>query len=196
MSASVHPPQSGESANASVLARERDRRTDPRPVPPNVFAIPFGLAGLATAWAYAAHRGLAPPAIRDALSLVAAIAWVGTLVAYLRPAARRSRTVSDDLTDPVAGPFVSVALIVPLVLVVDAVLLRAPGVARVIVDALIAAIVVQAPGTPASGSTDQRGSTNCIRDTSCQRSPAGSSAPRQRARAATSSWEKPCLAWG
>ncbi|MBV9805602.1 MAG: hypothetical protein JO286_00395 [Solirubrobacterales bacterium] len=107
-----------------------------------MFAIPFGLAGLATAWAYAAHRGLAPPAIRDALSLVAAIAWVGTLVAYLRPAARRSRTVSDDLTDPVAGPFVSVALIVPLVLVVDAVLLRAPGVARVIVDALIAAIVV------------------------------------------------------
>ncbi|HEY0938078.1 MAG TPA: hypothetical protein VGD91_30585 [Trebonia sp.] len=109
--------------------------------PLNLFSIPFGITGLATAWAYATHCGLAPSAIRDVLCLIAAVSWLAVLSAWLRAAGWRPRAMAGDLADPVLGPFGSVALIVPLLLDVDALLPRAPGAARVIVDILIAAIV-------------------------------------------------------
>jgi tellurite resistance protein len=111
----------------------------------NLFGIPFGLAGLTTAWAYAVKRGLAPPEVRDALSLLAGAVWLVIVTDYVRAVVvRGSRTVIQDLTDPVRGPFGSLALIVPLVLTVDGLLPHAPGPARVIIAVLIAGIVVLA----------------------------------------------------
>ncbi|MBV8997608.1 MAG: hypothetical protein JO304_01015, partial [Solirubrobacterales bacterium] len=107
----------------------------------NLFSIPFGITGLATAWAYAAHRGLATPIVCDVLCLIAAMAWLAVLSAFLRAVSWRPRAATGDLADPVLGPFGSIALIVPLLLTVDALLPRAPGAARVIVDVLVAAIV-------------------------------------------------------
>jgi tellurite resistance protein len=111
-------------------------------LPLGLFGIPFGITGLATAWAYAAARGLAPPGIRDGLSALGGVVWIVLLIAYTRRAgARPWRTLAADLADPTAGPFGALVLISPMVLTVDGLLPYAPGVAHVIVVSLIAAIV-------------------------------------------------------
>lgn len=112
-----------------------------RKLPPNLFGIPFGLAGLAGAWHYAGVRDLVPTAVGDVLALVGAVAWVTITVAYAR-ALRRPGALVEDLTHPIAGPFLSLALIAPLVLVVTGVVPHAPDLGRVLVDVLAVAIVV------------------------------------------------------
>jgi tellurite resistance protein len=77
-------------------------------VPPNLFGIPLGLAGLAEAW-HAAGPTLGPSlVIPDAIDIVAAAAWVVLMGVY---AARGMRSVLADLRDPVLAPFVPVAAI-------------------------------------------------------------------------------------
>ncbi len=107
-----------------------------------LFGIPFGLSGLATAWAYAAKHDLAAPGIRDGLSILGAVVWLIVLILYARGAGRRPwRAISADLTDPVLGPFAALALVAPLVLTVVGLLPHAPSLARTIITILIAAIV-------------------------------------------------------
>ena len=85
----------------------------PTRIPPNLFGIALGLAGLGDAW-WAAEMALgAPSAVSNAAYTLAAIVWVGLLVAYVRQGPRQ---IASDLRDPVLGPFVTVAPITGMVL--------------------------------------------------------------------------------
>ena len=89
------------------------RDADPRlRVTPNLFSIPFGLAGLAGAWSAAQTLGT-PAAVPDAINILAAAVWVVLAVGY---AARGPRSILADLRDPVLAPFVPVAAIVGMLL--------------------------------------------------------------------------------
>lgn len=91
-------------------------RTAPaRRVPPNLFAISFGLAGLAQAWTTASRLTAAPGAVADVLWLLGGAVWLVTLAFYLRSLAER-RQWRAELADHVLGPFVSVPAIVGLLL--------------------------------------------------------------------------------
>ena len=84
-----------------------------RRVPPNFFAIPFGLAGLGVVWrAMAAGYG-APGAIPDALLALAAAVWLLLVICLI---ARSPRQVAVDVRDSVLSPFVSLVFIVPIVI--------------------------------------------------------------------------------
>ncbi|MFF8909632.1 SLAC1 family transporter [Streptomyces olivaceoviridis] len=75
----------------------------------NTFGISFGLSGLAGTWTAAAALG-APRVIGTALWLVAATAWLVTVLRYAA-AGLRPHEVADDLRHPVLGPF---AALVPV----------------------------------------------------------------------------------
>src|SRR5262249_39177969 len=93
--------------NPAALHQARQR---PR-IPPNVFDIPFGLAGLANVWDVAQPALGTPAAVANAMYLVSAAIWLVILAAYLRQGPRH---LLADLRDGVAGPFVSLAVITPL----------------------------------------------------------------------------------
>ncbi|MDX2848590.1 hypothetical protein PV342_08925 [Streptomyces sp. PA03-3a] len=76
-----------------------------RPIPLNLFGMPFGLVGLADAWLTAADAGRVPRGgVGDALLILSAAVWVLVTVAYLKHALR-NRALVRDLTDQAAGPF-------------------------------------------------------------------------------------------
>jgi tellurite resistance protein len=86
--------------------------TTPRPrLPLNTFGIAFGTAGIAGSWTAAGDLLGAPMAISQVLWAAAAIAWVVTIVRYLRRPGG-IRAVIADLRNPVLGPF---AALVPIV---------------------------------------------------------------------------------
>ncbi|MGN6608972.1 MAG: TDT family transporter [Jatrophihabitans sp.] len=93
----------------------RVARPVPRRVTPNLFAISFGLAGLAQTWTNAVHVAGTPVAVADALWLLTGAVWLTTLAFYVRSllTARRWRA---ELSDHVFGPFVSVPAIVGMLL--------------------------------------------------------------------------------
>jgi tellurite resistance protein len=82
-------------------------------VPPNFFAIPLGLAGLAEAWYAAAPTLGTSVVIADAIDIAAAAAWLPLVALYL---ARGPRSLLADLRDPVLAPFVPVAAIAGMLL--------------------------------------------------------------------------------
>jgi hypothetical protein len=84
-----------------------------RRVPPNLFGIAFGLAGLGEAWDAARQPLGVPSAVPDAIFLAAAVAWLVLVVGY---AAQGPRQVLADLRHPVLAPFVSLAVIIPMIL--------------------------------------------------------------------------------
>ena len=84
-----------------------------RRIPPNLFGAGFGLAGLGGTWLAAARALGTPRAVVNAIDIVAAVVWAVVTVAYLR---QGRRTVLADLGDRVAGPFMSLALITPMLL--------------------------------------------------------------------------------
>ena len=102
-------------------------------IPPTLFGITLGLAGLAALWAFAGASFGAPAAVGDALGALAAIVWIGLTVAYLRQGPRRiladarDATVGPFLAAPVMGAYVLAALLEP----------HAPGAARAIVIAFL-----------------------------------------------------------
>ncbi|MEU8006023.1 hypothetical protein AB0B66_33090 [Catellatospora sp. NPDC049111] len=107
--------------------------------PPNFFATPFGLTGLAGTWLALSHTANAPRALSAALYVLAAAVWLVLLAGYLaRVTATRGRLMAD-LQDPVLSPFVSVIPIVAMQLGVG-LHPDAPRTAMVIVD--IALVVV------------------------------------------------------
>jgi tellurite resistance protein len=102
------------------IATEKPSRTKPpwtkfsmRRVPPNLFGIAFGLAGLGEAWNAARHTLGVPQAVPDAIFLVAAVAWLVLITAYARQGPRQ---LLADLRHPVMAPFVSLAVIIPMIL--------------------------------------------------------------------------------
>jgi tellurite resistance protein len=83
----------------------------PRRIPPNLFGVAFGLAGLAQVWQAAERVVGAPPAVANALFIVAAAAWALIVVAYF---SQGWRQVLADLGDVALAPFVSLAFIIPM----------------------------------------------------------------------------------
>ena len=97
---------------------EKDRgpkrhRFPGRRVPPNLFAIALGIAGLAQAWDAAVPLLGTPQAIPDALSILAAALWLVLVGAYL---AQGPRIIMADLRDPVLSPFVSASALTAMLL--------------------------------------------------------------------------------
>src|ERR1700722_19905408 len=95
-------------------------KTPARPIPLNFFAIPFGLLGLADCWLVAASFGLAPVLIGRLLVAVAILAWVVVGSAHLRGMRANHVSLGQELSDPIAGPFASLAVIVPMLSAADA----------------------------------------------------------------------------
>ncbi len=88
------------------------RRTRLR-VPPNLFGVPLGLAGLATAWHAAGAKLGTPTAVPDTIDILAAIVLL--LLGWLY-AAQGPRRVLADLRDPVQAPFLAVPAITAMML--------------------------------------------------------------------------------
>ena len=82
---------------------KRQRFLGPR-VPPSLFAIVLGIAGLAQACAAAVPLLGTPQAIPDALSILDAVLWLVLVGLYL---AQGPRIIMADLRNPVLSPFVS-----------------------------------------------------------------------------------------
>ena len=107
----------------------------------NLFAIPFGLAGLAQCWTTAHDVGAVPMWPATVCWAMDAAAWVLVAAVYFC----RHHTVAAvnrELADPTFGPFVAVAAIVPMML--GAALARAAPTAgqAIFLVALIATVVV------------------------------------------------------
>jgi tellurite resistance protein len=105
-----------------------------RRIPPNFFGIALGLAGLAGLWAFAGTTFGAPAAIGDALGALAAVVWVGLMVAYLRQGPRR---ILADARDATVSPFLAAPVMSAYVLAAAVLEPQAPGTARAIVIAFL-----------------------------------------------------------
>ncbi|MEU4097212.1 TDT family transporter [Streptomyces sp. NPDC026673] len=112
-----------------------------RPIPLNFFGMPFGLVGLADVWLIAAEAGRVPRGVGDALLILSAAVWLLVTVAYLDHAGR-ARSLARDLTDPAAGPFASLCVIVPMVIAANGLYARAPTAGRVLVDVFLVLTVL------------------------------------------------------
>jgi tellurite resistance protein len=98
-------------ATATVPAGPRVAR-HPRRVPPNFFAMPFGVAGLGEAWEAARVVLGLPQVVPDAFLAAAALLWLWLVVGYLAQGLPRIR---PDLRDPVLSPFTSLVVITPMI---------------------------------------------------------------------------------
>jgi tellurite resistance protein len=111
-------------------------------IPPNFFGFAFGLAGLSETWAIAAHDGRAPRAVATALAVAAGVVWLVVLASYLRYVAYDHSTLKRDLEDPVVGPFLSLAVIAPMVWSVVGISPFSVGTAKVVFDVFVVATVI------------------------------------------------------
>src|ERR1700691_3795849 len=91
---------------------KRQRFPGPR-VPPNLFAIVLGIAGLAQAWRAAVPLLGTPQAIPDALSILDAALWLVLVGLYV---AQGPRTILADLRDPILSPFISSSILTAMIL--------------------------------------------------------------------------------
>ncbi|MDX6423938.1 MAG: tellurite resistance protein [Gaiellaceae bacterium] len=104
-------------------------------IPPNLFGIALGLSGLAALWGFARTSFGGPAAVGDVLGVLAAVVWVGLMVAYLRQGPRR---ILADGRDPTVGPFLAAPVMSAYVLAAGVLEPHAPEAARVIVIAFLA----------------------------------------------------------
>jgi tellurite resistance protein len=111
-------------------------------IPPNFFSIPFGLAGLGNTWSVAGRAGNVPTWIGAALLALAALTWIAVVMAYATYVLPRPRALVGDLVDPVAGPFVPLAVITPMLLAAQGVAPHYLGVGRVLVDVFLVLTLV------------------------------------------------------
>jgi tellurite resistance protein len=82
-------------------------------IPPNLFGVAFGIAGLAEAWQASESTLGTPQAVPDAISILATCVWLAMMAGYL---AQGRRQVIADLKDQVLAPFVAVAPITAMLL--------------------------------------------------------------------------------
>ncbi|MFC0508192.1 TDT family transporter [Micromonospora costi] len=111
-------------------------------IPPNFFGIPFGLAGLGNTWIVSGRNGTVPTWVGNGLLALAALTWLAVLVAYAAYTLPKPRALVGDMVDPIAGPFVSLAVITPTLLAAQGVVPYALGVGRVLVDVFLVLTVV------------------------------------------------------
>jgi len=114
----------------------RRRLLGPR-VPPNLFGIALGVAGLALAWHAAVPLLGIPPTVPDALDVLAAVLWLVLAGAYL---VQGPRIILADLRDPVLSPFVSASAITAMILAA-ALAADAAAAGRVLVIVFLAATI-------------------------------------------------------
>jgi tellurite resistance protein len=103
-------------------------------VPPNLFAIALGIAGLAQAWHAAMPVLGTAQVVPDALNVLGAALWLVLVGAYL---AQGRRIVLADLRDPVLSPFVSASALTAMLLAA-ALATDAPAAGRVLVVVFLA----------------------------------------------------------
>lgn len=106
-------------------------------IPPNFFGFAFGLAGLSETWAILAHDGQAPRTTATVIAVVAGVVWLIVTATYLRHLVGSPSVIIDDLTNPVAGPFLSLAVISPMVWLVVGLAPYHQGIAKPIIDVFI-----------------------------------------------------------
>jgi tellurite resistance protein len=82
-------------------------------IPPNLFGIAFGLTGLSVIWSAAQALLGVPAAVSYSMAVFAAVVWLLLMLAYL---AQGRGQIAADLRDPVLSPFISGAVIAPLIL--------------------------------------------------------------------------------
>ncbi|MET7751637.1 hypothetical protein [Micromonospora sp. NPDC005367] len=111
-------------------------------IPPNFFGIPFGLAGLGNTWIVAGHHRGAPTWIGNAVLALAALTWLTVVAAYATYVLPKPRTLAGDMADPITGPFVSLAVITPMLLAAQGVAPYDRGVARILVDVFLVLTVI------------------------------------------------------
>lgn len=126
----------------SLLVRPGRVTRGGRRVPLNFFGMPFGLVGLAGTWRQLDQDGHAPAAVAEVLFVVAGVSWFLVLTAYARYVGTSVTTLRDDVTDPVAGPFASLALITPLLLAAQWLYPHLPTFGAAVTLALIALTVL------------------------------------------------------
>ena len=102
------------SADGSAPQPEQAKRRAPY-LTANLFAACFGLAGLASAWTTLMRLVHGPDWPGNAVSIVAALVWLITAIAYLGNVAAQHRW-KHELTDQTLVPFVSLLFIVPVLL--------------------------------------------------------------------------------
>jgi tellurite resistance protein len=82
----------------------------------NLFSIPLAFTGLAGTWLTAAGQGRISRVPGEALLITGLATWAVILALYV---VTSRYTLLDDLKDPVAGPFASLAVITPMLLAQD-----------------------------------------------------------------------------
>ncbi|MGX7677520.1 SLAC1 family transporter [Jatrophihabitans sp. DSM 45814] len=111
-------------------------------IPLNLFAIPFGLAGLAGSWLIVTHYGHAPVAIGDGLLALSALTWLVVLISYARYVSSQPSVFARDLTDAMAGPFASLAVITPMILAAEGIYPHGAGTGRLLLDVFLVLTVL------------------------------------------------------
>jgi tellurite resistance protein len=111
-------------------------------VPLNIFGMGFGLAGLATTWRIAVTVDLADAWVAVALVIVAACVWLMSVLLYARYVIAHPGALRHDLQDMTVGPFASLAIITPVLLVANGVAPYAHQAATIMIDVLIVATVL------------------------------------------------------
>ena len=114
----------------------RHKLLGPR-VPPNLFGIALGIAGLAQAWHAAVPVLGTVQAVPGALDVLAAALWLVLAGAYL---AQGPRIILADLRDPVLSPFVSSSALTA-VLLAAALAQDAPATGRGLVIVFLAVTI-------------------------------------------------------
>ncbi|GGK00172.1 dicarboxylate transporter/tellurite-resistance protein TehA [Streptomyces camponoticapitis] len=111
-------------------------------IPLNIFSIPFGLAGLAGCWVTASEQNHVPVWVGNMILIITAIVWLLAVAAYLRYALSGPGRLMADLTDNIAGPFASLAVITPMLLAAQGLFPYAPTAGKVLVDIFVVLTVV------------------------------------------------------
>jgi tellurite resistance protein len=81
----------------------------------NLFAVAFGLTGLAQAWSTATQLAGASDWPGNVLWIAAAVTWLVTVAGYVANVAGQRRW-KTELSDPTFGPFTALIFIVPMLL--------------------------------------------------------------------------------
>jgi tellurite resistance protein len=111
-------------------------------VPPNFFGFAFGLAGLSETWAIAAHDGRAPRIVGTVLAAASGVVWLVVIVGYLRYLLVDHAALRHDLLDPIAAPFLSLAVIAPILWAVVGIAPYHLSAAKAIADVFIVLVAL------------------------------------------------------